>query len=219
LSHLGSKRSVMVSAFRFRSYGLCYVLITIVLAMAVSMSRAATTPTNVVLFAPWSHGVLRGDLVVSAKVKGSCWIHSLESERPDAWRCMAGNDIYDPCFSGSSDVKKVACAEDPFSKRLTLITLTKALPTSGQEMKLAGELAGLRLRGEPWGIRLVNGDTCEFMTGATDVVHGMRLNYACGRTGWIIGDPDRSSATWKASVIASLHDTRVKHVGIAESIF
>lgn len=185
--------------------------LTIALA---SPTPASVTRTTIVLFSPWSSSGLRHGFTVLAEVKGACWIHSLASERPDAWRCMAGDDIYDPCFSGSSQ-RTLACAEGPFSKRVTLMALTKPL---AEKVKLTGELWGLRLRGAPWGLRLVSGDTCVFAQGATDAVAGERLNYACARTGWIIGAPDRSTATWTARSV-EWPKTHITLVRIATAVF
>jgi hypothetical protein len=104
--------------------GLC--ALTVALAIP---ALATTTLTNVVLLSPWSSGVLRHGFTVSEKVKGSCWTHSLASERPDAWRCEARRygDLYDPCFTGSLYKNTLACAEGPFSNRVTLLTVTKPL--------------------------------------------------------------------------------------------
>jgi hypothetical protein len=191
----------------------------IILTFSISTS-AAITHTSVLLFSPWSSGDLRRDFTVSERVKGSCWIHSLASERPDAWRCMedgAGHGIYDPCFSGSTHKNTLACAEGPFSNRITLLTVTKPLADT---MKLTGELWGLRLRGSPWGLRLVNGDTCVFAQGATDVFEGERLNYACAKTtGWIFGRPDRSTAIWTARGVDWPKNNHVNQVQIATAVF
>lgn len=184
------------------------------IALSPTVSAKAATKTGIILFSPWSPSGVRQGFVVSGKVKGSCWTHSLASDRSDAWRCMAGNDIYDPCFSGSPHEGTVACAEGPFSKNVVLMTLTKAL---ADNVMLTGELGGLRLRGAPWGLRLVSGDTCVFAQGATDAVAGVRLNYACARTGWILGLPDRSAAIWKARSVAWPHD-HVTQVGIAAAV-
>ncbi len=92
---------------------------------------AAVAQTRVVIFSAWSNGALRRDISVATTVTGSCWEHSLPSDRPDAWRCMSKNEIYDPCFAESPNGNKVACPEEPFSKSVILMRLTKALDPSG----------------------------------------------------------------------------------------
>lgn len=191
------------------------IICAIVFALAAS-TPAAITRTRVVLFSPWSSSGLRNGFIVSERVKGSCWIHSLASERSDAWRCMGtDNTIYDPCFVSSSHKRTPACAEGPFSNRVALLTVAKPLTDN---VKLTGELWGLRLRGAPWGLRLVNGDTCVFAQGATDAIGDERLNYACAKTGWILGVPDRSTAMWVVRGV-NWPNKHVKQVGIATAIF
>jgi hypothetical protein len=174
--------------------------------------------TNVVLVSPWSNGNLRHDFTVSEKVTGYCWVRSLATDRPDAWRCMAGNDIYDPCFSQSASSKTAACMKGPFSKDVVLMRLTKPLAHTRDVVDSTSELRALRLRGEPWGLRLLDGQTCVYMTGATDVVAGMRLNFACTH-GWGLGLPDRSTAIWEVPYIASLENRALHKMGIATAAF
>jgi hypothetical protein len=189
------------------------VVTAIVLTLSHSV-HAVTTKTDVILFSAWSGDAFRHDLTVSAKIVGFCWIHSLASDRPDAWRCMARNDIHDPCFSGSSDPNKVACVEGPFSKDVDLMALTKPLPSAGGEMKLTGKLARVRLAGEPWGLRLADGETCEYVSGATEVVDGVRLSYGCTH-GSVFGVPDRSSAIWSVFHV----NAHRKQVAVVTAVF
>jgi hypothetical protein len=95
------------------------------------------------------------------------------------------------------------------------MTLTKPL---ADRVELTGQLWGLRLRGAPWGLRLVNGDTCVFAQGATDDVAGERLNYACAKTGWIIGVPDGSTPFWTARSV-DWPNKPVTQVRIATAVF
>ncbi|HLX26847.1 MAG TPA: hypothetical protein VKR05_07615 [Candidatus Cybelea sp.] len=57
---------------------------------------------------------------------GSCWTSSIASPRADAYRCMAGNEIHDPCFE--IDSKSVACPVDVFANTGIVMKLTKPLP-------------------------------------------------------------------------------------------
>jgi hypothetical protein len=184
-------------------------------SLAIAVPAGATTSTSVAIFNPWASSGLRHGFLVSGKVRGSCRMHSLVSERPDAWRCNAGDDMYDPCFARSPHTYTVVCAEGAFSKRITLMTVAAPLTDT---VKLTGELWGLRLRGAPWGLRLIGGDTCVFAQGATDAVAGVRLNYACAKSGWIIGVPNRSTELWTARTVdwPSKHVTKVR---IATAIF
>ena len=178
---------------------------------------AAYTTTQVVIVQPWSQGQLKSSMRVTERRTGNCWGNSLVSDRRTAWRCMAGNDIYDPCFSDPQRPRTVACVAGPFSNNVALMTLTKALPGSPDAVDTIGELHNLRLRGQPWGLQLTDGETCTFMTGATDVVHGERLNYACTKR-FAIGLPYRSSSAWEIKTVPGLHGN-VESFGVAEAVF
>lgn len=89
---------------------------------------------------------------VRSTVRGHCWTNSIASRRSDAFRCMVGNEIYDPCFS--IDAKKVACPTDPVSNSGVRIVLTRPLPEAN-----AGGTHN------PWMMQLANGAKCSAGTG------------------------------------------------------
>jgi len=58
--------------------------------------------------------------------EGNCWTSSLAVWREDAWRCIAGNAIYDPCFSTD---ESVICGANPNAPTTSfLLLLTEPLP-------------------------------------------------------------------------------------------
>ena len=57
---------------------------------------------------------------------GTCWTSSIASPRADAYRCMAGNEIYDPCFV--IDPKSVGCPTDLAIDAGVVLNLVKQLP-------------------------------------------------------------------------------------------
>jgi hypothetical protein len=180
--------------------------------MLTAPAQAATS-TTVVVFEPWTNGTLRDGFTVLHRAHGSCFTHSLSTDRPVAWRCFEGDDIWDPCFAESEHSVVVACAESPFSHTVELLSLEKPLSDGDNPTT-----KWLQPKAMPWGLRLTGGDTCVFATGATDAVRGDRLNYACRKTGWIIGAPDRSTAMWTARSVRwpNKHITRVS---IATAVF
>lgn len=107
---------------------------------------AGLTATSVIVYHP-SH------MHVKSSVAGYCWTDSIAVDRADAFRCMVGDSIYDPCFvSGSS---RVACPSDLVKDQGTVIKLTKALPprSSGQPTDNA------------WAFELQSGALCQIGTG------------------------------------------------------
>src|SRR5271166_4856225 len=80
---------------------------------------------------------------VASTASGSCWTGSIAANRPDAYRCMTGNEISDPCFV--RDAKSVACPDIPTADSGLIIKLTKPLPdnrVSGAATPWAMSLAG-----------------------------------------------------------------------------
>ena len=66
------------------------------------------------------------DVKAQKTVDGNCWTSSIASTRGDAYRCMTGNEIYDPCFV--IDAKSVGCPTDLSSNAGVVMKLTKPLP-------------------------------------------------------------------------------------------
>lgn len=155
-----------------------------------SSPRTTVTSTSVVVYEPFiSNGVASG-IEVASTVRGYCWTDSLAVARQDAYRCLSGNDIYDPCFSNPYGLRQVACPlGDP--DKIVLITVTKALPTNSFQAATT-----------PWLFELANGEICGAVTGATFVVDGLRANGECGKSGWWFGNIDQRSRTWSVLVQA-----------------
>jgi hypothetical protein len=89
---------------------------------------------------------------VTATIRGNCWTDSIATARADAFRCMAGNRIYDPCFARG--VRQVACPTDLARNSGVVIVsnLPKNPPPYSQPV---------------WAMRLSNGVVCTAITGTT----------------------------------------------------
>lgn len=108
--------------------------------------------------------------------------------RPEAWRCTVGNEIHDPCFEAAANT--VVCPLDgPWTNTGLRIALTVPLPRDRANTLQQG-------MGQPWALQLADGSRCELLGGATGVVDGMRLNYACNSRLNLYGNPDRSARPW-----------------------
>lgn len=190
---------------------------SLLLLGALLIAAAPTAPpsaTVVTVYRPWSSDTLRHGFTVEHSLTGSCWTQSLTVDRPDAWRCAVQNDLWDPCFAPAPKPRVLACADSPFNKRVMLLTLKKPLPADHDPTT-----DWLQPKGEPWGLRLTDGDTCDFQAGATDAVNGERMNYECTGKGWIVGFPDRSKSIWIAKKILWPNKSRIIRVGIATAVF
>ena len=165
--------------------------------LAPGAGEAATARTQIVIYSPFTiDGQLARGVTVAGSRSGSCWEGSLASARPDAWRCVSGSSILDPCYSGPASW--VACATTMADNRVVRLLLTRPLPATNQHKSVNTRAS------DPERIVLANGVTCGFLTGATETVAEQRLNYGCTNGAWLVGDPDRSSASWTILYLRSL---------------
>ena len=168
---------------------LCVPLCALCLALCAGGAQAATA---VHTYHP--------QIPKGAPVAGNCWTSSIATSRPDAYRCMNGNAISDPCFATEKpDI--VVCDPDPANGKPGFALRQKgALPASPT---VAGAPA-------PWLVQLRDGTTCSPLTGTRPLVHELVVAYSCTPAK---GQPDdvyaglaehidSSSATWYARRIA-----------------
>jgi hypothetical protein len=135
--------------------------------------RSSATATGTVVLETFSPYAATGTLAVPVADQraGSCWTGSIAVAAPGAYRCLAGNQIEDPCFADTTQPhpRTVACVTDPWSPA-HVITLTEPLP--------AATAAGPSRT--PWAIELSNGARCEAVTGTVPSVNGVAFSYQCG---------------------------------------
>lgn len=129
--------------------------------------------------------------------KGSCWTGSIAaSYRPDAWRCMDGNGISDPCFS-LPDQKAVVCDANPSEGKAGVkLDLTEPLPKPRVPPARSGQPW-------PWLVELNDGTTCNQFTGTMPQIDGQSAHYGCiykpnDQQSLLVGDLDTSTPLWTA---------------------
>lgn len=130
-----------------------------------------------------------GGLAVSVTrtLRGNCFTTSIVASRPDAFRCMSGNAILDPCFMAEGS--DAACPiNGPWTNMAVL--LKNAVPNSSAPNKDLGT------GGQPWAIQLTNGANCQELSGATTLVAGQRLGYGCTGGAGLYGNVHRSGQVW-----------------------
>ncbi|MBV8149241.1 MAG: hypothetical protein JO092_09140 [Candidatus Eremiobacteraeota bacterium] len=96
-----------------------------------------------------------GSMTVARNASGWCWTSSIASTRTDAYRCMAGNEIYDPCFTRGTS--SVVCPENLVNNSGLALKLTKPLPPPASP-----------LAAQPWAMVLAGRKTCNRGTGTID---------------------------------------------------
>ncbi len=179
------------------------------LAVAVGTTAAASpartpTRTKIVVYTPFTiDGQLTHGIKVVKTISGSCWTGSEGARRSDAWRCMSGNYIHDPCFSGPATW--VAC---PSGRGVIRMNLAKPLPRAYADPPLNTS------KSDPSEVVLPHRVTCSFAQGATGTVAGLRLNYACSNQAWLLGSPNQHASLWTILYLPSLKATHATTVPI-----
>ncbi len=160
---------------------------------AIAGARRPLTgaPTVATVYRPFSSS---GSVLMSitATKSGNCFVSSGTTGRSDAWRCIFGNFILDPCFSSTAATAFVLCPTAPWTNRGIKITLKSKLP-------LAHANHGpISLAEQPWALQLTNGTGYLFAGGASSVVGGLRLNYFTSGSSSVglWGYPDRHVQPW-----------------------
>jgi hypothetical protein len=151
---------------------------------------------------------------VSKTYSGSCFAASIAVNRRDAWRCMSGNAINDPCFSSAKAKGVVLCpASGPWKKSLIKIKYKGKLPGPANKGKPS-------TRGLPWALITTSGWKCRLDTGATQVVGGKRENYFCSGTSKALwGGPKRSVEPWTIYVAPNSATSLSQTTGIRSAWF
>jgi hypothetical protein len=114
---------------------------------------------------------------------GYCWTPSIALHRADAWRCMIGNAIEDPCFATPDVSDAVICGANPVTGDAGfLLRLTKPLPAPEASPSPA-----------PWIVELAIGQNqvpgpyalpppktyCSPLTGTMPMVDGAGVPFMC----------------------------------------
>lgn len=165
-------------------------------AATTAAAQAAPAETAIHIYAPYS---AEGKLIipVSKTSAGSCFTGSIVSQRPDAWRCMEGNELQDPCFAAALNSHAVACPEDgPWTGKVIVITLAQGLPSSGANILRDNKPNKSPLTDPAWAIELIGGERCLFLAGTSSVIAGLRENYKCSGGLSLYGNESRSSEPW-----------------------
>lgn len=137
--------------------------ILIALMSGSTLAAGPVPKTDVMVFQPSVPG--------GPSRSGECWTDSIAVARTGVWRCMLGNEIYDPCFSNTDLRDGVICDADPAKNtRGFVVKLTKPLPKPS-----SNEPPDAR----PWLVKLEDGSICEIETGTISMVDNIAIPYDC----------------------------------------
>lgn len=112
--------------------------------------------------------------IPSEKREGFCWTNSNIIHRSDVWRCMIGNEIFDPCYT-AQDKTTIVCDAKPDIEQPSgfVLKLTKPLPTPDV---YNGPSSSASM------VELEDGTICESISGASGASDGVRterISYSC----------------------------------------
>jgi hypothetical protein len=126
-------------------------------------------------------------LPIESTFAGDCGSSNADLGRATAYRCVAGNEVVDPCFADPSGaVGYLLCIDN--------MSATKAIhvdPTSRQDDPRPSMDHSL-----PWIVGLVDGQQCVRSSGGQ--INGQDLNYDCP-DGHVYGAPNRASSRWSVA--------------------
>jgi hypothetical protein len=109
-----------------------------------------------------------------------------------AYRCVAGNAIYDPCWAERAATPTVLCLAHPWSVTAIRLKVDAAL---GSIPPAAAS--------EPWGVELANGQRCELFQGAHSLFDGRVIDYYCTSGLSLLRGLTTSSAVWRAASVTT----------------
>jgi hypothetical protein len=166
-------------------------------AVAASASTAATSIVEVAPVEP-DYQPKASLRIVSGGSASSCSAGS--DSAGNAYRCFAGNGIYDPCWADDADsaAPAVICQGRPWETSATTLTLAQGglEPFSSAPPSIE--------QSEPWGIQLSTGERCLAAQGAHTILDRGRhvVDYSCEQPGRRVDDRvllrgiDRARGSW-----------------------
>jgi hypothetical protein len=201
------RRSTRTAAFRAHRFPANWFVVTMISALvqasllaacgAAGDHSSAGAATRQVRLSPvnGTGAPAAGFRVASTAAKATCEAGS--EAIGQAYRCFAGNAIYDPCWAEKAATPIVLCLPYPWARtdvRLLVRGPLGALPSEG----------GSPGTGEPWGVQLASGQRCLLAQGAHTEFAGRVIDYYCSTRFWLLRGLSERSAVWRAgSVIAS----------------
>jgi hypothetical protein len=163
---------------------------------AAATASAAPAPTAFEHWTAFRDGRAAGGVHVDQRGSGVCTAASAADPRSDAWRCLDGTQVEDPCFSGGAAF--VLCPfGTPDSHDALELRLTRPLPAA----RGGGPVPATR--GNPWAIVTTGGDYCYRAPAPGPTEAGRRVTYVCAGAAFLAGSPDRAHRVWTIALVPS----------------
>ena len=145
--------------------------------------------TKVRRYTPYTKtGEIKPSIRITERRDGECDVGGIGG-RSDAWRCVTGHFIYDPCFE--SPIADIAVCPR-LQQRGDLLLRDPDFNREYQSTNQRGRVWAVRVRGKGW---------CVASTGARSEVRGRVPLFFCnGGESAVWGQMDRRKPTWLALV-------------------
>ncbi len=111
-----------------------------------------------------------------------------------AYRCFAGNFVYDPCWAERAGAPRVLCLPFPWS--VTDIRLDVGAPLSA--------IPAATGPSEPWGLELADGQRCVLLQGAHSLFGGRVIDYYCNSRLSLLRGLMQTAAVWRAASVTEV---------------
>ncbi len=192
--------------------GVATFLLTSIFSSQTPVRQSSHLPevnasTEKLLYSPDELSV---DVNHTPSTHANCWTLSIASPRPDAYRCMIGNYIYDPCFTSELLKPTVVCPTAPW--RNVAFTAIPTSPLSDIDKGLTQQEVALDRGAHPrpipsnvtsnpnyvWALKLSNGVGCFKATGASGGIASLNATFDCTNGGQLEGAIDTANVLWTA---------------------
>src|SRR3954454_10502027 len=97
-----------------------------------ALATPASGATRVVRWSPFVDGALRSGRVATPAFGGDCFTGSFAVH--NAYRCIDGHFLRDPCFADPSRDDPVLCVRDRFSRGVVRLRISGNLDRSGSAL-------------------------------------------------------------------------------------
>ncbi len=174
---------------------LMLILLAVVAAGLAACSSgpapAALTATRQVHVSPVSAdgSPVRGFRTTQTVSGASCEAGSEAIGR--AYRCIAGNSLFDPCWAARAAAPIVLCLPFPWS--VTDVRLEVGAPLSAIPAEPGSN--------EPWGVELATGQRCVLLQGAHSLFAGRVIDYYCNAGLSLLRGLSRAAPVWRAASV------------------
>lgn len=146
--------------------------------------------TELKLYRPFGDPATHQDaIIIHSHSNGECFQQSRRLVRENAWRCIANDQVYDPCFvNENSAFNQVVCPQSPWDGQALKIKLPAPLDsTANKPLDMS--------KAYPWAIELTSGERC-LAVDEESKIDGQPVHYHCNGEGLLFGHLQRCKAMW-----------------------